>query len=60
MCCQLPVSVNSKLNKKDRPLLVGEGLLVKIKEAIIRIRLTGDVIFQKMVISIDNDVVVVP
>ena len=45
-----------KFNKKGRPLLVGEGLLVKIKEAIIRIRLTGEVIFQKMIISISNDV----
>ena len=45
-----------KSNKKGRPPLVGEEFLVKIKEAIIRIRLTGAVISQKMVISIGNGV----
>ena len=43
-----------KFNKKGRPSLVGEELLVKIKEAIIGIGLTGAVISQKMVISIGN------
>ena len=41
-------------NKKGRPYLVGEELLAKIKEVIIRIRLTGAVISWKVVISIVN------
>ena len=45
-----------KFNKKGRPSFVGEELLVKIKEAIIGIRLTGAVIFRKMVISIGDSV----
>ena len=47
---------NRKIQQKNRPLLVGKELLAKIKEAIIRIRLTGTVISQKMVISIGGDV----
>ena len=45
-----------KFNKKGRPLLVGEEFLVKLKEAIIGIRLTGAVISRKMIISIGNGV----
>ena len=43
-----------KFNKKGRSSLVREELLVKIKEVIIGIRLTGAVISRKMVISIGN------
>ena len=43
-----------KFNKKGRPSLVGEELLVKIKESIIGIRLTEAVISRKMVIFIGN------
>ena len=39
-------------NKKNRPSLVGEELLVKIKEAIIGKRLTGAVISRKMVFQL--------
>ena len=45
-----------KFNKKGRSSLVGEELLVKIKEVIIRIRLTGAVISRETVISIGNGV----
>ena len=45
-----------KFNKKGRPSLVGEELVVKIKEVIIRTRLTGALISWKIVILIDNGV----
>ena len=45
-----------KFSKIGRPSMVGEELLLKIKEVIIRIRLTGAVISRKMLISIDNGV----
>ena len=47
---------SEKFNKKGRSSLVGEELLVKIKEVIIRIRLTGAVISRETVISIGNGV----
>ena len=43
-----------KFNNKKLPSLIGKELLVKIKEAIIRIRLRGAVISRKIVISIGN------
>ena len=43
-----------KFNKKGRPSLVGEELLVKLKEAIIEGIITGAAISRKMVISIGN------
>ena len=45
-----------KFSKNGRPSLVGEEFLAKIKEGIIRIRLTGAVISRKMIISIGNGV----
>ena len=45
-----------KFSKKVRPSLVEEEFLGKIKEGIIRIRLTGAAISRKMVISIGNGV----
>ena len=46
----------AKFSKKGRPSLVGEELLVKIKEAIVRIRLAGAVVSRKVVISIGNGI----
>ena len=43
-----------RFNNKKLPSLIGKELLVKIKEAIIGIRLRGAVISRKMVISIGN------
>ena len=45
-----------KFNKKGRPSLVGEELPLKVKEAIIGIRITEAVISRKMVISSGNGV----
>ena len=45
-----------KFSKIGRLSMVGEDLLLKIKEVIIRIRSTGAVISRKMLISIDNGV----